>query len=156
MASGGWGTGAEEPGIVDKKDFKELNEAPKLLPKPTRHVRERDREDVQKQLLSLMQQEDDYLDLTFQSIAKRIKDKLTPEQRDDLVDEMFLLVSKHIRESKNLSIPQQHQHSQLPQATTWGWGKLSLQSPRFHHPCKGCQCKLRQWKTLFEFYSTMM
>ena len=32
---GGGGTGAEEPGIVDKKDFKELSETPKLLPKPT-------------------------------------------------------------------------------------------------------------------------
>ena len=55
---------------------------------------------MQKQLLSLIQQEDDYLDLTFQSMSKRIKDNLTPEQRDDLVDEMFLLVSKHIREAK--------------------------------------------------------
>ena len=41
---------------------------------------------------------DDYLDLTFQSMAKRINDNLTPDQRDDLVDEMFLLVSEHIRE----------------------------------------------------------
>ena len=77
VASGGGGTGADIPGIVDIKDFRELTETPKLLPKPTRHVKER--EDVQKQLLSLMQQEDDYLDLTFQSMAKRIKDNLTPE-----------------------------------------------------------------------------
>ena len=53
----------------------------------------------------MMQQEDDYLDLTFQSIAKRIKDNRTPDQRDDLVDEMFLLVSKHIRESKKPKYP---------------------------------------------------
>ena len=48
VASGGGdgGTGVEEPGIVDKKDFRELSETPKLLPKPTRHVRER--EDVQR------------------------------------------------------------------------------------------------------------
>ena len=52
-----------------------------------------------------MQQEDDYLDLTFQSMAKRIKDNLTLDQRDDLVDEMFLLVSKHIRESKKPKYP---------------------------------------------------
>ena len=38
--SGGGGTGVEEPGIVDKKDFRELSETPKLLPKPTRCVRE--------------------------------------------------------------------------------------------------------------------
>ena len=66
---------------------------------------EREREDVQRQLLSMMQQEDDYLDLTFQSMAKRIKDNLTPDQRDDLVDEMFLLVSKHIRESMKPKYP---------------------------------------------------
>ena len=48
----------------------------------------------------MMQQEDDYLDFTFQTMAKRIKDNLTPDQRNELVDEMFLLVSKHIRESK--------------------------------------------------------
>ena len=101
--SGGGETGVEEPGIVDKKDFRELSETPELLPKPTRHVKER--EDVQRQLLSLMQQEYAYLDLTFQSMAKRIKDNLIPEQRDDLVDEMFLLVSKHIRESKKPKYP---------------------------------------------------
>ena len=56
-------------GILDKKDFRELTETPKLLPKPTRCVRA----DVQKQLLSLMQLEDDYLDLTFQSMAKKNK-----------------------------------------------------------------------------------
>ena len=50
---GGGGTGVEEPSIVDKKDFRELSETPKLLPKPTRHFRER--EDVQRQLLSMMQ-----------------------------------------------------------------------------------------------------
>ena len=115
MASGGGGdgTGAGEPGIVDKKDFRELSETPKLLPKPTRLVKER--EDVQRQLLSMMQEEDDYLDLICQSMAKRIKDNLTPDQRDDLVDEMFLL---------------QQQQSQLPQATTWewgGWGTVCLQ-----------------------------
>ena len=32
--SGGGGTGVEEPGIVDKKDFRELSETPKLLQKP--------------------------------------------------------------------------------------------------------------------------
>ena len=37
---GGGGTGAEEPGIVEKKDFRELSETPKLLPKPTRCQRE--------------------------------------------------------------------------------------------------------------------
>ena len=72
----GGGTGVEEPGIVDKKDFRELSETPKLLPKPIRCVKERD---VQRQLLSMMQQEDDYLDLNFQSMAKRIKDNLTPD-----------------------------------------------------------------------------
>ena len=101
--SGGGGTGVEESGIVDKKNLRELSETPKVLPKPTRRVKER--EDFQRQLLSLMQQEDDDLDLTFQSMAKRIKDHLTPEQRDDLVDEMFLLVSKHIRESKKPKYP---------------------------------------------------
>ena len=45
VASGGGETGAEEPGIVDKKDFRELSETPKLFPKPTRHV--------QRQLLSV-------------------------------------------------------------------------------------------------------
>ena len=105
MASvgGGGGTGVEEPGIVDKKDFREFSETPKLLPKPTRCIKER--EDVQRQLLSMMQQEDDYLDLTFQRMTKRIKDNLTPDQRDDLVDEMFLLVAKHIRESKKPKYP---------------------------------------------------
>ena len=47
---GGGGTGVEEPGIVDKKDFREFSETPKLLPKPTRCIKER--EDVQRQLLS--------------------------------------------------------------------------------------------------------
>ena len=40
VASGGEGTGADEPGIVNKKDFRELTETPKLLPKPTRHVQQ--------------------------------------------------------------------------------------------------------------------
>ena len=53
----------------------------------------------------MMQQEDDYLDLTFQNMAKRIKGNFTPDQRDDLVDEMFLLVSKQIRESKKHKYP---------------------------------------------------
>ena len=92
----------EEPSIIYKKDFRELSETPKLLPKAARHVRER--EDVQRQLLSMMQQ-DNYLDLTFQSMAKRIKGNLTPDQWDDLVDEKFLLVSKHIRESKKPKYP---------------------------------------------------
>ena len=45
VASGGsgGGTGAEELGIVDKKDFRELSETPKLVPKPTRHVKEREK-----------------------------------------------------------------------------------------------------------------
>ena len=46
VASGGGGTGAEEPGIVDKKDFRELSKTPKLLPKLTGCVKER--EDVQR------------------------------------------------------------------------------------------------------------
>ena len=37
---GSGGTRAE-PGIVDKKDFRELSETLKLLPKPTRCVKER-------------------------------------------------------------------------------------------------------------------
>ena len=89
--------------LLVKKEFRELSETPKLLQKPTRHSKER--EDVQRQLLSIMQQEDDYLDLTFQSMAKRIKDNLTSDQRDDLVHEMFLLVSKHIRESTKPKYP---------------------------------------------------
>ena len=90
MAAGVEEKEGNEPGIVDRKDFCELTETPKLKPKPTRRVKEK--EDMQKQLLSLIQQEDDYLDLPFQSMSKRIRDNLTPEQRDDLVDEMFLLV----------------------------------------------------------------
>ena len=103
-----WVLGGDELGIVENKEFRELLETPKLQPKPTRCIKERD--EVQKQILSLMQQEDDYTDLTFQSMAKRIRDNLSPEQRDDLVDEMFLLVSNHIRNSKKTP----NSHHQLP------------------------------------------
>ena len=41
VASGGGVTGGDEQGIVDKKDFREITETPKLQPKPTRHVKER-------------------------------------------------------------------------------------------------------------------
>ena len=96
-----------------------------------------EREDVQKQLLSLMQQEDDYLDLTFQRMAKRIKDNLTPEQGDDLVDEMFLLVSKHIRESKKPKYPPATSTISVATGNNLGMGggceMVSLPSPQFHH-----------------------
>ena len=63
-------------------------------------------------------------------MAKRIKENLTPDHRDDLVDEMFLLVSKHIRESKKPKYPPTTSTISVTPGNNLGmggWGMMCLQ-----------------------------
>ena len=63
-------------------------------------------------------------------MAKRIKDNLTPQQRFDLVDEMFLLASKHISESKKSKYPPATSTISVAPGNNLGmvgWGMVCLQ-----------------------------
>ena len=88
---------------------------------------------VPRQLLSMMQQEDVCLE-TFQSMAKRIKDNLTPDQRDDLVDEIFLLISKHTRESKKPKYPSATSTILVAPGNNLGIGGWRAYNNQYNHP----------------------
>ena len=49
--------------------------------------------------MSVLSEEDDDIEMAFNSIAKRIKRSLRQEDRDDLLDEINALVGRFIRDA---------------------------------------------------------
>ena len=45
----------------------------------------------------MMEQDDDDIDLSFAALSRKIKRSLNQNQKDDLIDEIQMLVSRHIQ-----------------------------------------------------------
>ena len=74
---------------------RELGDTPK--PKPSVSKRQKHNDEFQKQVINLLDQEDDDIDLYFQSVAKKLKRTLTVGEIDNVMDEINGVVSRHVR-----------------------------------------------------------
>ena len=63
-------------------------------PKPNQMVskRQKQNDEFQKQVINLLDQEDDDIDLYFQSLTKKLKRRLTEGEIDIVIDEMTRLL----------------------------------------------------------------
>ena len=73
---------------------RELEDTPKLKPRVSKRQKQND--EFQKQVINLLDQEDDDIDLYFQSLAKKLKRTLTEGGIDIVMDEINGVVSRHI------------------------------------------------------------
>ena len=74
---------------------RELGDTPK--PKPKVSKRQKQNDEFQKQVINLLDQEDDDIDLYFQSLSKKLKRTLTEGEIDVVMGEISGLVSRHVR-----------------------------------------------------------
>ena len=75
---------------------RELEGTPK--PKPRVSKRQKQNDEFQKQGINLLDQEDDDIDLYFQSLAKKLKRTLTEGEIDNVMDEINGVVSRYVRQ----------------------------------------------------------
>ena len=61
--------------------------------------KKRDAEHLQMQMISMLEQEDNEIDLVFHAMSKRIKKNLTDEETEDLMEELNSVVTKHVRQA---------------------------------------------------------
>ena len=101
----GWLLNKKEGGDSDKRNEegnlvadRELGDAPK--PKPRVSKRQKQNDEFQKQVINLLDQEDDDIDLYFQSLAKKLKRTLTEGEIDNVMDEINGVVSRHVRQAR--------------------------------------------------------
>ena len=101
--------GAGDQGVVDKlpveqaspqprpSTSRELDDTPK--PKVKQGKRKKENEEIQQRILNLMENsnDEDEIDLAFAAISKHMKRSLNEEQQENLMDEINMLVSKHIK-----------------------------------------------------------
>ena len=93
------------------QNFKELALAAKPEMKYTKRSKERD--EIQLKMLSLLQlenvpppqQKDDYLDLTFDSIAERMRVRMTPDQQEDLLMDINQVVNEAFHSTSTATAP---------------------------------------------------
>ena len=71
---------------------RELGDTPK--PKPRVSKRHKQNDEFQKQVINLLDQEDDDIDLYFQSVAKKLKRTMTEGEIDNVIDEINRVVSR--------------------------------------------------------------
>ena len=64
----------------------------------SKHKKEAD--ELQTKVMSVLSEEDDDIEMFFNSIAKRIKRSLKQEERDELLDEINGLVGRFIRDAR--------------------------------------------------------
>ena len=74
---------------------RELGDTPKLKPRVSKRQKQND--EFQKQVINLLDQEDDDIDLYFQSVAKKLKRTLTEGEINNVMDEINGVVSRHVR-----------------------------------------------------------
>ena len=77
---------------------RELGDTPKLKPRVSKRQKQND--EFQKQVINLLDQEDDDIDLYFQSLAKKLKRTLTEGEIDIVMDEINGVVSRHVRQAR--------------------------------------------------------
>ena len=77
---------------------RELGDTPK--PKPRVSKRQKQNDEFQKQVINLLDQEDDDIDLYFQSLAKKLKRTLTEGEIDIVMDEINGVVSRYVRQAR--------------------------------------------------------
>ena len=101
--------GAGDQGVVDKSSVeqasphpwpstsKELDDTPK--PKVKQGKRRKENDEIQQRILNLMENsnDEDEIDLAFAALSKHMKRSLNEEQQENLMDEINMLVSKHIK-----------------------------------------------------------
>ena len=76
---------------------KELGDTPKSKPRVSKRQKQNE---FQKQVINLLDQEDDDIDLYFQSLAKKLKRTLTEGEIDNVMDEINGVVSRHVRQAR--------------------------------------------------------
>ena len=76
----------------------ELGDTPKLKARVSKRQKQND--EFQKQVINLLDQEDDDIDLYFQSVAKKLKRTLTEGEIDNVMDEINGVVSRHVRQAR--------------------------------------------------------
>ena len=77
---------------------RELGDTPK--PKPRVSKRQKQNDEFQKQVINLLDQEDDDIDLYFQSVAKKLKRTMTEGEIDNVINEINGVVSRHVRQAR--------------------------------------------------------
>ena len=77
---------------------RELGNIPKLKPRVIKRQKQNDK--FQKQVINLLDQEDDNIDLYFQSLAKKLKRTLTEGEIDIVMNEINGVVSRHVRQAR--------------------------------------------------------
>ena len=77
---------------------RELGDTPK--PKPRVSKRQKQNDEFQKQIINLLDQEDDDVDLYFQSLSKKLKRTLTEGEIDNVMNEINGVVSRHVRQAR--------------------------------------------------------
>ena len=77
---------------------RELGDTPK--PKPRVSKRQKQNDEFQKQVINLLDQEDNDIDLCFQSLAKKLKRTLTEGEIDIVMDKINGVVSRHVRQAR--------------------------------------------------------
>ena len=70
-----------------------------MIPPNQKLNRVKENEEMQQRILNLMENsnDEDEIDLAFAAISKRMKRSLNEEQQENLMDEINMLVSKHIK-----------------------------------------------------------
>ena len=94
--NGGRGDGKE--GQDEKPKIREIEDTPK----PPVHLSKKRKEaqHLQTKLIEMMDKDDDEIDLVFQAFAKRIKNNLSDEEQEDLMEELSACVTKHVKMSR--------------------------------------------------------
>ena len=77
----------------------------------SKHKKEADK--LQIKVMSVLSEEDDDIEMAFNSIAKRIKRSLRQEDRDELLDEINALVGRFIRDARGRNATK-HDIKQIP------------------------------------------
>ena len=78
---------------------RELGDTPKPKPRVSKRQKQND-EFKKKQVINLLNQDDDDIDLYFQSLAKKLKRTLTEGDIDNVMDEINGVVSRHVRQAR--------------------------------------------------------
>ena len=76
----------------------ELGDTPKLKPRVSKRQKQND--EFQKQVINLLDQEDDDIDLCFSSLSKKLKRSQTEREIDVVIDKLSDLVSRHVRQAR--------------------------------------------------------
>ena len=103
---------------------RELGDTPK--PKARVSKRQKQNDEFQKQVINLLDQEDD-IDLYFQSLSKKLKRTLTEGEIDVVMDEISSLVSRHVRQARikkrvgevSLCVHQVQRSTTRPSRSNW-------------------------------------